>query len=566
LTNPSFETFADVLEFRAREQGKRLAFRFLGDGEVISAEWTYEELDRQARLVGKLLSERGAFGQRVLLIYPPGLEYIAALFGCFYASAVAVPAYPPRSNHNLERLQSIQQDSDASLILTTPRLLDQLQSILEGTLGASSIIAHQTGAAGNTWQRSKKVNPLALIQYTSASTGHPKGVKVTHRNLLHNSSILKEAFEYTSESCCVSWLPAYHDMGLVGGVLQPVFGGFPCTLLSPIHFLQRPMRWLEAISRFQATISGGPNFAYDLCVRRLNGDQIKELDLSTWSVAFNGAEPVSANTMRQFEDTFADYGFRANAFFPCYGLAEATLIVSGGPAHSGPFIKEVHAEYLNKTVPHERVPPTGAILASSGQLLEGVEVRIVDPESRTLCGPNQVGEIWIHSESCADGYWGAPDESAAVFEAHLAASDGPTFLRSGDLGLLFENQLFVTGRIKDLIIIRGVNHYPQDIEGTVQRSHLAFDHCPGAAFSIQASDQEALVVVQEIQRHREPEAVEAASRARQALATVHALRPCAFVVVKQGTTLKTTSGKIQRWAVKEAFLKDQLNIVAQWAI
>ncbi len=561
----SFENFGDLLEYRARNQGTRLAFRFLRDGERVATEWTYEELDCHARSIGQFLSEEGASSKRVLLLYPPGLEYIAALFGCFYAGAVAVPAYPPRNNRNLQRLFAIQQNCDASIVLTTEATLGQLQIHGDHEIMAhSKIYAHERLNGQKNWQRKRTENSPALLQYTSASTGAPKGVKITHRNLLHNSAILRKSFCYTQESACVSWLPTYHDMGLVGGVLQPIYGGFSCTLLSPVHFLQRPHRWLEAISRFGATISGGPNFAYDLCVRRQQGESIGELDLSKWSVAFNGSEPVSVETMRQFTDTFAPCGFRWESFFPCYGLAEATLIVAGGPCGSGPVIREINGEYTQRNNVELTHRPKPSVLSGSGQVPSGVEVCIVDPETLSPCGPNKLGEIWIRSGSCGEGYWEISKEADASFQAYLADSNEGPYLRSGDLGLLSENQLFITGRIKDLIIIRGTNHYPQDIENTVQQSHPAFVQHLGAAFSVETHDGEWLVVLQEFDRHQERCIGEALYKAQEKVTEEHGLQVYTIMAVRQGTIPKTTSGKVQRWAAKEAFINKKVSSVAHW--
>ncbi|HEV2992729.1 MAG TPA: fatty acyl-AMP ligase [Candidatus Angelobacter sp.] len=541
-----------------------MAFRFLGDGETVTAEWSYKELDHQARIIGQCLAREGASGKRVLLLYPAGLEYISALFGCFYAGAVAVPAYPPRNNHNLERLRSIQEDCEPSLVLTTVAVQERLRLRNgQAQLGAAKVLVHETLKCEGDWQRKRDGNALALLQYTSASTGRPKGVKITHRNLLHNSAILKKAFCYTSASACVSWLPGYHDMGLVGGVLQPLFGGFPCTLLSPVHFLQRPIRWLEAISRFRATISGGPNFAYDLCVRRQHEEPLDRLDLSSWSVAFNGSEPVSAATMQRFAESFSSVGFSWNSFFPCYGLAEATLIVSGGPPGCGPMVQEINTEYLRQKRAFTQDERKRNLVPGSGQISNDMDVRIVDPAFLTPCHPGEVGEIWIRSESCGDGYWKAAEETKEIFHAHLIDSGEGPFLRSGDLGLLHQDQLFITGRIKDLIIIRGSNHYPQDIEGTVQRSHPAFAQRVGAAFGIESADGERLVVVQEIDRHRESEASEAIATAREEITKEHGLETYVVMVVRQGAVPRTTSGKIQRWAAKDAFRSKTLPYIAQ---
>jgi myxalamid-type polyketide synthase MxaB len=388
-------------------------------------------------------------------------------------------------------------------------------------------------------------------------------VVVSHANLLHNSALIHRAFRHGPESRGVIWLPPYHDMGLIGGLLQPLYGGFPVVLLSPGAFIQRPLRWLQAVSRYRATTSGGPSFAYELCVERTTPEQRAGLDLSSWRLAFNGSEPVRHDTLERFARAFAPWGFRAEAFYPCYGLAEATLLVSGaGPA--APTVRWFHVRALeqNRIVSVAPRAPDAKALVSCGTVIAG-ECAVVDPESGRRCSAEQVGEVWLRGPSVAGGYWHRPDETRAVFQARLDNGSGP-FLRTGDLGFLRDGELYITGRLRDLIIIRGTNYYPQDIERTVELCHPAL-RPGGAAFSFEEDSRECLAVVQEIdfERAQDPGAVFGAARA--AVATEHELQVDAIVLVRAGRIPRTSSGKVQRHACRHAFLRDALpGVVASW--
>jgi acyl-CoA synthetase (AMP-forming)/AMP-acid ligase II len=398
-----------------------------------------------------------------------------------------------------------------------------------------------------------------MLQYTSGSTGKPKGVMLSHANLMHNSRLMRAAFQYGSESRCVSWLPVYHDMGLIGGLLQPLYGGYPCVLMPPASFLQRPLRWLEAITRTRATISGGPNFAYELCLRRTGEAERSCLDLSSWQVAFNGAEPLRAETLKRFADFFHPSGFKRTAWFPCYGLAEATLMVTGGPSGRGPIVKRVEAKALEHgraVEAEERLTPEQESnvrpLVSSGRVAgPQQQLRIVNPETMSECADGEVGEVWTAGPSVAAGYWNRADETEETFGARLGAGGegylGP-YLRTGDLGFIADGELFITGRAKDLIIIRGANHYPQDIEWTVAASHPALRASGTAAFALESQGEERLVVVQEMEPRSRAELREVFESIRQAVAEEHEVDIYAIALVKAGSVPKTTSGKVQRGA------------------
>jgi natural product biosynthesis luciferase-like monooxygenase protein len=563
-------TLVDLLRWRARMQPDRLAYTFLADGENEESRLTYGELDRRARSSAALLQSLGASGERVLLLYPPGLDYIAAFFGCLYAGAIAVPAYPPRKNKTMSRIAGIVEDARPAVALTTSQILSRMMPLLttSGSLNSISWRSFEGDANGEEekWQeRVMTGETLAFLQYTSGSTGVPKGVMLSHRNLLHNSRLLSQSFDYTSESHCVSWLPVYHDMGLIGGVLQPLYGGFPCTLMSPVSFLQRPLRWLEAISRYRATISGGPNFAYELCLRKIGPEHLPSLDLSSWCTAFNGAEPIRAETLDRFAEAFARCGFREQAFYACYGLAESTLIVSGGVNSDPPVIKNFQHKDLENNRAIEGLSGDGSArpLVGCGRPLPGTRVIIVNPETLIRCAPDEVGEVWVSSESVAQGYWDRPDDSDSIFRAFTSnTSEGP-YLRTGDLGLLQNGELFITGRLKDLIIMRGLNHYPQDIERTVERSHPGLRPGCGAAFSVEVDGEERLVVVHEIDRNQ-AEFVAIIDRVRRAVIEEHELQLYATVLIRPGSLPKTSSGKIQRRACRAAFLDGTLERVAEW--
>jgi acyl-CoA synthetase (AMP-forming)/AMP-acid ligase II len=410
-------------------------------------------------------------------------------------------------------------------------------------------------------------NTLAFLQYTSGSTAQPRGVMLNHGHLLHNEQMIQQAFQQTERSIIVGWLPLYHDMGLIGNVLQPLYAGARCILMSPAHFLQSPVRWLQAISRYKATTSGGPNFAYDLCTRKITSEQRAQLDLSSWTVAFNGSEPVHPDTLDRFIAAFGPCGFRPEAFFPCYGLAEATLFVSGSLKSAPPVIHNIDGTALehNRIVPVSAQKKDAVRVVACGRSWLDQQILIVDPESSKSCEPDAVGEIWLSGPSIAQGYWNRAEDSECTFGAYLADSGKGPYLRTGDLGFISDGQLFITGRLKDLIIIRGRNHYPQDIEQTVQQSHTRLRPGCGAAFSIDVCGEERLVVVQEVDRHcQHQEVEEIIATINQAVTAEHELTVYAVALIRPGTLPKTSSGKLQRHACRANFLNSNLDLVGEW--
>ena len=554
-----FATFVDLLRTRAQETPDGLAYVFLQDGEEEAERLTFAELDARARSLAAWLQRRQPAGERALLLYPPGLDLVAAFFGCLYAGAVAVPSYPPapvRPGRDQPRLRSIVEDSAPRFVLTSAGLAPRLDALAGDmpSLGAAERLVTDQAPAGLADDWSPPATPgitadtIAFLQYTSGSTSDPKGVMVSHGNLLHNEEVIRSACGHDERSTFVSWLPMYHDMGLIGGVLQPLYTGAACVLMAPVAFLQRPVRWLRAISHWRAHTSGAPDFAYDLCVRKIPPEQRADLDLSSWRIAFDGSEPVRARTLAAFTEAFSPHGFRSSAFFPCYGLAEATLIVSGEARAEGPMVEP----------DRQRV--------ACGPVGLGLDVAIVDPERLEPVLPGAEGEVWVTGPSVARGYWNKPELSESTFGARLAGRE-ERFLRTGDLGFQRDGRLFVTGRLKDLIIVRGRNHYPQDLELTVADSHPALLGGAGAAFASETEHGEAVVVVQEVDVRRRPDAEtleEILGTVRQALAEEHELPVQAVVLVRLGGVPKTTSGKVQRALCKRRFLEGLLEPLAEW--
>ncbi|MGD1896237.1 MAG: fatty acyl-AMP ligase [Phormidesmis sp.] len=571
-------SLVDLLRLRSQFHTDQIGYTFLRNGETLQATMTYGELDKQARKIGGWLQANIPQGTRVLLLYQPGLSYISAFFGCLYANVVAVPAYPPRRNQNLSRLQSIIKDADIGLALTSTDIKARLTAADNSSqemLGLPLLDVESLDEnLSLQWQPLKsQSSSTAFIQYTSGSTGNPKGVMVSHGNLLHNLGAIYSCFNHSPNSRGVIWLPPYHDMGLIGGVLQPLYGGFPVTLMSSVDFLQKPVRWLKAISHTRATTSGGPNFAYDLIVRRAKPEKLEGLDLSCWDLAFTGAEPIRAETLTKFAEMLAPYGFRADSFYPCYGMAESTLIISGGAQSATPNILRLDANALERNlVQPTPISSTAHSVVGCGKSIAGQAIVIANPDTSRLCTEGEIGEIWVTGESVAQGYWNNPKETQRAFQATLLDADGKPvsnkpFMRTGDLGFLQKDELFITGRLKDLIIIRGQNHYPQDIELTVEESHPALRTNSGVAFSIDVKSTEKLVIVYELKRSylRKPISEEVFKRIREAVASRHALQTYAIALVKTGTVPKTSSGKVRRSTTKADFLNGNLTIVSDWS-
>lgn len=583
---PDGATLIDLLRHRALAAGDKQAFCYLTDESGQEVAICYRDLHQRAMAIAGRLQQQTVAGARALLLFPPGLDFVAAFFGCLYAGVVAVPVAPPGRKRFSWVAESVFEAAGPSLVLSTafhsetaansyaPAPLLELPWISVDEIDDS---------AQDVWREPEiDDGQIAFLQYTSGSTSAPKGVMLSHRNLLANAALIRKAFGNTPQSSAVFWLPLHHDMGLIGGVIQPIYCGGSCTLLAPAAFLQRPALWLQTISKRRATVSGGPNFAFDLCARKIRPEDREGLDLSSWEVAFVGAEPIRAQTLDRFEEAFAPCGFRREAFFPCYGLAEATLMVSGGPRQTAPAVVRVQKAALQRHEVQEAADhePGSRRLVACGEGLSGQQIVVVDPETLRACADGEVGEIWVRGPSVACGYYGLPEATAATFRASLAGTGEGPFLRTGDLGFQRNDRLFVTGRLKDLIIIRGQNFYPEDIEQAAERAceGLRVGYC--AAFSVDGDlgngngdgkagdgeDSEHLVIVQEVEpRRRDLDMPRALHAIRREVALRHEVEVQAIALVQAGVLPKTSSGKTRRSACREQYLAGQLKLLAEWS-
>ncbi len=531
---------------------------------------TYAELDQAARAVAVEILRHSKRGDRGLLLYPPCMEFVIGFVGCLYAGCTAVPAFPPRRNRKGARISGIAEDCGATFALTVQSVVKQMTSDPEDASEMNSVrlLATETLDRHNSLQYQLIENDErcpAVLQYTSGSTGRPKGVVLSHSALVRNCELIACSFELHRGSIGCSWLPAYHDMGLVGGILTPLYFGFSCVLMSPMSFLQRPVRWLKTLTRYGVTTSGGPNFAYQLCVDKVTEEEMRGLDLSRWEVAFNGAEPVRASTLEQFTAKFSSVGFRHEAHFPCYGMAETTLIVTGGPQPLPPVIRTFDSRQLDarsvKRVAED--DPEGRALVGCGHILPNEKILIVDTQSLESLPEGKIGEIWIQSPSLGEGYWEKPAETIETFQAYTKDGQGP-FLRTGDLGFFDGDQLFVAGRVKDLIIVRGVNRYPQDIEQTIEECHESIPSSAAAAFADTSGTREKLIVAVEVQRSLEDNWEPVITTIRKVVTQVHELPPDAVYLVRYGSLPKTSSGKIQRHACFRDYIEGNLRVVSKW--
>ena len=574
--NTEHSTLVELLSQRASEQADKQAYIFMTNGNTEGAIFSYGELNRRARAIAARLQQSQVKGERVLLLYPQGLEFIAAFFGCLYAGAIAIPAPAPeasRLKRTLPRLQAIAQDAEASFVLTTKSIIS---SIDESQDRASAFPSMQWLATeevdlewAEDWQHPNITgDSLAYLQYTSGSTSQPKGVAISHKNILFHCANLQRACGYKEDSVTVTWMPYFHDYGLVEGLLEPLYNGTPCYYMSPFSFIRRPFHWLQTISSYRATHSQAPNFAYEQCLRRVTPEQRRKLDLSSWLVAGNAAEPINPKVLENFIQTFASCGFRPHTMCPAYGLAEATLLVSASSPTETPMILNLQPNALEKgrVVKADDSEKTVRRLVSCGGLVGDTKVAIVNPQTLTRCASDEVGEIWVADPSVAQGYWQKESETDATFQAYIADTGEGPFLRTGDLGFMYQEQLFISSRIKDVIIIRGTNHYPQDIEWTVQESHSALRPENGAAFSTEIDGEERLIIAQEIERGylRKINPDEVMETIRRVVTEEHDLQVHTVLLLKTGTIPKTSSGKIQRSGCCRDWLNGDLELVASW--
>lgn len=570
-------SLVDLARRQAHRAGDGLAYTFLEDGRDESDRLTYAQLDLEARAIAVWLKRRHAEGERALLLFPAGLDFIRAFFGCLYAGLIPIPAPAPeasRRKRTLPRLQAIARDAQVTLVLSGGGALalvrDTIRDLPE--LSAVPVLdprdAHLALAAG--WQ-APMIAPedVAYLQYTSGSTTDPKGVMLSHANVLHHCRDLRAGCGYGPESVSVTWLPYFHDYGLIEGIVTPLQNGTPCHILSPFAFLKRPFAWLDAIGRLKATHSQGPNFAFDQCVRRIRPHQLEKLDLSSLVSLGNGAEPVNPAVVEAFIETFAPHGLKPEAVCPAYGLAEATLMMScRGPGQAPRFTRfDSRALAERRAVPADPDATEARRITSCGAPLGRIEIAIVDPDTKRRCSPGGIGEIWIADPCVALGYWHRDDATAETFAAHIADTGEGPFLRTGDLGFLHEGELHISSRLKDLIIVAGANHYPQDIEWTVEQAHPAIRPGHVAAAAFMAGGEERLLIAPEIERGavEGPDGLEELLAAvRRSVSEGHEVPVHAMVVLKRGSLPKTASGKIQRHSC-ESFLRERgEEVVAVW--
>jgi acyl-CoA synthetase (AMP-forming)/AMP-acid ligase II len=569
----SIRSVNELVQRRADSHGEARAYTFLQNGEDEAAQLSYAELDRESRVVAAALQDIASPCDRVLLMYPPGLDFITGFLGCLYAGAIAVPAYAPnpaRPERYMARLAAIAASAQAGIILTTGDQARKLPELMHGLEPLEQARIVETDAlppalAENCTSVSAHRDTLALLQYTSGSTSEPKGVMVTHGNILHNLEFIRQREANDEHSVSVTWLPSFHDMGLLEGILSPLYGAYPLYLMSPLAFVQRPVRWLNAISKYHASNSGGPNFAYDYCTRAVSEPQREGLDLSSWRVAYNGAETVHMETLRGFADAYQPYGFNLDAFCPVYGLAESTALAAATQRGDGPVSRPVggtRKQAVSCGVPDAR-----------SRLL------VVDPERRLQCAPGEEGEIWLAGPSIARGYWNNPEQTARVFNAFLADTGGGPFLRSGDLGFVVDGTVYITGRIKDLIILRGRKLFPQDIEYSVAHAHPLIREHGVAAFSTDDGQMEQLVVIAELNLRRlrktesgetppadasPPDFLRIALDLVETIFREHEARVSTALLVPPGQIARTSSGKIQRFTCRERFLSGSLETLFRW--
>jgi acyl-CoA synthetase (AMP-forming)/AMP-acid ligase II len=562
-------SLADLLRVRAASQPEDRAFVLLSDRGSEVAAISFAALDRRAAALARRLARSAAAGERALLLFPMGIDCLVAFFGCLYAGIIAVPMMLPRRQSQRDASSAIVADCRPRLALTTTDVIAGARGDLRDRFpqqGLEWIAVDMVSdhlSLDRVLPHQPRRDDLAFLQYTSGSTSAPKGVMVSQGNLLANLEMIRVACGNTHVSTYVSWVPLYHDMGLILNALQALYIGALCVLMPPLAFLQRPHLWLRAIHHYRAEVAGGPNFAYDLCVERVRPEQLDGVDLSCWKLAFVGAEPVRGVTIEQFAATFGRFGFSPEAMWPGYGMAEATLLVSGGRRGAGPMLRRLSRSALLR---HQIAPAPdeadGQTIVGCGRALLGERIAIVDPETQTRLGLDTVGEVWVAGANVAQGYWGNPVATEAVFGVRIAGEESGPWLKTGDLGFVDDaGEVFITGRTKDLIIIRGGNHYPQDIEDTVQSSDPALRRHAGAAFAISDGDtDERLIVVQEVERTQRNQiaAGELTRRIREAIVRDHDIVPHQILLLRPGALPKTTSGKIQRTLARQLWLDGSL--------
>lgn len=577
--NPIAGTIVDLVLRNVSRNPDRIAFTFLEHGELDSSGMstlTWAQLDRRARAIAVRLRELAEPGERIMLLCPPGFLYLEAFFGCQYAGMIAIPLYPPRLNRPLDAIQNVAQDVQARFVVTTQEIGKTLEDRLPHAPALQSmrwlLVEDLVQGEHENWTPPAiDGDSLAFFQYTSGSTGAPKGVMVRQRNLIANLGMAKLAFHTGEDTVVVTWLPLFHDFGLILMMLESVYLNAHCVLMPPMSFFQKPARWLKAVSHFRGTYCGMPNFALDICTLQVGEKDCADLDLSSLEVVVVASEACKAGTMQRFAEKFSAWGFREEAFYPGFGLAECCVYGTGLRSSATPKIYATTAEILasgelRRVENQTETSGEPVRIVSCGEPVLGGQARIVNPETLMPLPEDRVGEVWLGGPHIAKGYWNKPELSAATFQARLADSGEGPFLRTGDLGMLHDKELYITGRMKEVIIIQGQNYYPQDIEGVAQASHEALQHNSGAAFGVESEDVEQLVLVQEVKRvHRNKVDGPAVVRAvATAIASQYGIRLAGLTLIRPQTLSKTSSGKIKRNACKQEWLKRELQVIYDW--
>ncbi len=575
-------TLPEILQTRAQYTPDNTAFIFLKDGEDDEERITYLELDRAARKIAAGLIALNMKGERALMLYPGGIDFIKALFGCFYAGIIAVPAYPPRKNRSVERIKTLVIDSGAKIVLSMEDIFASCErsfSDLDDLRNLNWILTGNIPNNEEDFPYSNIAKPapsdIALLQYTSGSTGLPKGVMVTHKNIVRNLEFIRQSFNLKPQSVSVTWLPSFHDMGLIDGVLGPVYNGYLGVLLQPVAFIQKPLRWLKAIAKYKGTHGGAPNFAFNLCVDSITEEERRTLDLSTIETLYCAAEPIRKETFERFIQVYKDHGIRKESLSPGYGMAETTLIISGPEAGRGPVYLCVSGSALerNRIVTTDPDNPDSRYLVGVGYPWIDTRVEIVNPDTLEVCGKDEVGEIWVSGSIVTAGYWNNEEITKQTFGVKIPAggqsSDGSKdslqYLRTGDLGFIHDGEIYITGRLKDMIILHGRNYYPQDIEYIAEHSHPAIRQSASAAFSIEVDSTEKLVIVAEVERSyiRTLDTEAVCDAIRNNIAEEFEQQVYAIQLLRTASIPKTSSGKIQRKACKEGYLNKTLEVVGE---
>lgn len=571
MENSNHSNIVDIIREKAQHQPEKIVFTYLSEGEAKQSNLSYGDLDRKARSIAVKLQEFTVPGQRVLMLYPPGLDFITALFACFYAGVIAVPLYPPeptRLEQTIPRFLATAKDAQSEVVLTNQMVLSFSDFLFQMAPELKKLNWMATdqidGETIKNWKKPElDKNTLALLMYTSGSTGTPKGVMLKHENLIQQYNLLLPRTGLNSSDTGVGWLPPYHITGLFLGIIFPIIAGIPTIFLSPLEFLESPLRWLKAISINRATLTGSPIFGLDLCIRKIPPEERSNLDLSSLKMTLVGSEAIRSDVLDQFAEYFKPCGFKRQSFYPGYGLTETTGYLSSVPVPDPYVVKHFFTSGLeeNRVLPAPEKDQNARALVGHGKLLPDTKVLIVNPETLTPCPSDQIGEIWVSGPCVAQGYWNRPQENQETFQAYLEDTKEGPFLRTGDLGFFLDGELFITGRSKDMILVRGVNYYPEDIEKTLENVHPNIRTQSSAAFAVEIGGEEKLVIVQEIDPLSDAEMDQIIDKIRESVSLHHKLHTYAVSLVKRESIPRTVTRKIQRQACRQAFLTNKLEVL-----